>query len=39
MYTVSESEGSVEVCAVITRGPLVRTVTVSLSTDDSSAIG
>ena len=39
MYTVSENEVSVEVCAVITRGSLERTVTVFLFTDDGSAIG
>ena len=38
-YTVPENEGHVEVCAVIVRGSLERTVTVSLSTKDGSATG
>ena len=38
-YTVPENEGPVEVCAVIVRGSLERTVTVSLSTEDGSAKG
>ena len=38
-YTVPENEGHVEVCAVIVRGSLERTVTVTLSTKDGSAIG
>ena len=38
-YTVPENERHVEVCAVIVRGSLERTVTVTLSTKDGSAIG
>ena len=38
-YTVPENVGHVQVCAVIVRGSLERTVTVSLSTEDGSAIG
>ena len=38
-YTIPENEGPVEVCAVIVRGSLERTVTVSLSTVDDSATG
>ena len=38
-YTVPENEGHVEVCAVIVRGSLERTVTVTLYTKDDSAIG
>ena len=38
-YTVPENVGHVQVCAVIVRGSLERTVTVSLSTEDGSATG
>ena len=38
-YTVPENEGHVEVCAVIVRGSLERTVIITLSTKDGSAIG
>ena len=38
-YTVPENEGHVEVCAVIVRGSLERTVTVTLSTEHGSATG
>jgi len=38
-YTIPENEGPVEVCAVIVRGSLERTVTVSLTTVDDSATG
>ena len=38
-YTIPENEGPVEVCAVIVRGSLERTITISLSTQDDSATG
>ncbi len=39
MYTVNKTDGAIEVCAVLVSGCLKRTVTVSLSTVDGTAIG
>ncbi len=38
-YTVTEGEGSIEVCVVIVEGTLQRQVTVTVSTSDFSALG
>jgi hypothetical protein len=38
-YSVDEEDGTVEVCAVLLSGSLERTVSVTLSTSDGSAIG
>ncbi len=39
LYTVNETDGTIEVCAVLVSGSLERTVTVSLSTVDGTAKG
>jgi hypothetical protein len=38
-YTVNEEDGTVEVCAMLAGGSLGRTVVVTLSTRDGTAIG
>ena len=38
-YSVDEEDGVIEVCAVLLAGSLERTVSVTFSTSDGSAIG